>query len=404
VFLGVRVGLSILAVLALGLLPHTLTPTDVPGWAAPPFTTGLHVFVTVWERSDGLWFLRIADGGYGGTDGSAVFFPLYPMLVRGVSWVLGGHPLPAALLVSNLSFFGALVVLYLLTAREWGDRVARNSVLLLAVFPTSFFFLAPYSESTFLLCAVGSFAAARSRRWLLAGALGALAALTRNVGVVLAPALAVEAVHQYLEARRRSGVRAAAEPAAGRPPREAASGNGGSDRAAKRRLAVALGSSALPVAGLLSYLVFWGARYGHWLEPLTDQTRWQRQVQLPWATIVHGTKQAFGNLGDFPNGGYHLLDWMVVAPALLAAVYGLFRLRPGYSVFTWGCLTAALTFVWPPRAFMSDPRFVLPLFPIVWVVALLIERGRLPRTAVIGVFAAGLGLLTALFVNWYYIF
>ena len=411
VFLGLRIGLSILAVLAIGLMPHDLKPTDVPGWAAPPFTTGPHLFVTVWERSDGLWFLRIADGGYGATDHSAVFFPLYPMLVRGVSWALGGHPLPASLLVSNLSFLGALVVLYRLTAREWGRRVARNSVLLMALFPTSFFYLAPYSESTFLLCAVGAFAAARSRRWPLAGALGALAALTRNVGVVLAPALAVEAIHQHIESRRRSRV---AAPADGPGPTAVGPGadrtvTGGAEagtdvRGANRRLAVALWSSALPVAGLVSYLVFWGVRYGRWLEPLTDQSAWQRKFQFPWMTIVHATQQALSDLGSYPNGGYHLLDWLVMVPALVVAVYGLFRLRPGYSVFTWGCLTAALAFPWAPRAFMSDYRFVLPLFPIVWMVALLIERGRLPRTAVIGVFAAGLGLLTALWVNSYYIF
>jgi hypothetical protein len=53
---------------------------------------------------------------------------------------------------------------------------------------------------------------------------------------------------------------------------------------------------------------------------------------------------------------------------------------------------------------MSDPRFVLPLFPIVWAGALLIERGKLLWTAVLAVSAAGLALLTSLFVSGYYIF
>src|SRR4051812_29226269 len=166
VFLGVRIGLSILAVAAMGTLPHTVTPVSPPGWPSPPYDgSSLHILVTAWERADGLWFLRIADGGYGLGDGSAAFFPLYPLAIRAVSWLLGGHPLPAALLVSNLSFLGALIVLYRLTVREISVPAARTAVLLLALFPTSFFFFAPLSESLFLLLAVGSFSAARRRWW-----------------------------------------------------------------------------------------------------------------------------------------------------------------------------------------------------------------------------------------------
>jgi hypothetical protein len=70
----------------------------------------------------------------------------------------------------------------------------------------------------------------------------------------------------------------------------------------------------------------------------------------------------------------------------------------------WGGILGPLTLIFAPRALMSDPRFLLPLFPIFWVGALLIERGKLSRTAVLAVSAAGLGLLTSLFVSGYYIF
>ena len=97
VFLGVRLGLAVLAVVGVGLLPHVApyAPVGVKGWPAPPYGTGPHVIVTSWERFDALWFLRIASGGYVNGDGSAAFFPLYPMLIRGLSWVIGGHPLAA---------------------------------------------------------------------------------------------------------------------------------------------------------------------------------------------------------------------------------------------------------------------------------------------------------------------
>jgi hypothetical protein len=53
---------------------------------------------------------------------------------------------------------------------------------------------------------------------------------------------------------------------------------------------------------------------------------------------------------------------------------------------------------------MSMPRFILPLFPAFWGLTLAAERLHVPRTAVVAVGAAGLGLLVVLSVNWYYIF
>ena len=100
VFTGVRLGLALLALLGLGLVPHDIQPhvaSAVPGWPPPPFGQGFHNLFTVWERFDGLWFLRIATGGYVSGDGSAAFYPLFPLLIRIVSPILGGHPFAASL-------------------------------------------------------------------------------------------------------------------------------------------------------------------------------------------------------------------------------------------------------------------------------------------------------------------
>ncbi len=406
VFLAVRVGLTVLALAAMGTLPHVVTPVSPPGWPSPPYTGGsLHLLVTAWERADGLWFLRIADGGYGATDGSAAFFPLYPLAIRAVSWLLGGHPLPAALLVSNLSFLGALIVLYRLTKRELSVPVARTTVLVLALFPTSFFFFAPLSESLFLLLAVASFAAARSRRWVLAGALGALAAATRIVGIVMVAALAAEAVHQFLEAQRGRWTDGALLRRTDGGP--GSGGDGGDGQwgsvVGTGRLVGTLACSLLPVAGLVGYMAYWAARTGDWLAPLHAEQRWQRVSTPPWETIGSATREAFANPGSYP-GGYPFVDWLVVIPCVLAAGYVVWAFRPGYSVYAWAGLLAPLTLIFPPRALMSDPRFVLPLFPVFWAGAVLIERGKLPRTAVLAVSGAGLALLTTLFVSGYYIF
>jgi hypothetical protein len=371
VFLAVRLGLLILGLVAVELFPP-LKPVSVPGWRAQPLPDpGWQNAFTSFERFDALWFLRIASSGYRTGDGSAAFFPLYPLAIRTVSWVMGGHPFAASLLFSNAAIACGLCVVYALTASERSIATARRTVVLVALFPTSFFFFAPYSESLFLLLAATTYWAARSRRWAAAGAAGALAALTRNVGIVLAPALVVEAFHQRAEGR-------------------------GS-------VLPGLGAAVAVGLGTLAYLAYWWAKVGDWLAPVDQQANWQRTFSWPWATLVDGTRDAFRYLGN-ANGGYWLIDWLIVVPVVGASVFALLRYRPSYSVYLWGGLLIPLSFVFADRPLMSMPRFVLPLFPAFWALAELTERWRIPEKAVAAVGAAGLALLVVLFVNWYYIF
>src|SRR3954463_10954016 len=137
-------------------------------------------------RWDSVWYLTIADSGYGGSTARAAFFPLYPALVRAVGTLFGGSHaalLVAAFLISLAAFVAALALLYRLTERELGRRPARPTLLLLAVFPAAVYFGAPYSESLFLLLAVGAFYAARTDRWASAGGGAALAPAPRPAGV-----------------------------------------------------------------------------------------------------------------------------------------------------------------------------------------------------------------------------
>jgi len=402
VFLALRLGLFVLGLVATAIfLPHSShpgvlpPPVDVPGWPAHEITPGWHNLFTSFERQDALWFLRIATDGYAVGDGSAAFFPLYPLVVQLFSFGLGGHPLAAALLVSNVAFLGALIVLYFLTASELSEPAARRTVLYLAVFPTSFFFLAPYSESLFLLLAVSSFWAARRRRWALAGILGALAAATRSVGVLLAPALAFEAVHQWWEARAHQ---ARAGPAAVDPGRAPLSRDGSVGTLVARLL-----WSAGVALGLLAYFLYWKIAFGDLSAPYDAQKNWDRVAVMPWQTIWRATKDAFQFAGQYA-GGYHQLDWLVVMPGLALAAYALWRFRPAYGLFTWASLLVPLSYIFEGRPFMSMPRFLLPLFPIFWSLAVLAERRRLPHSLIVGVSAAGLGLLTVLYVNWYFTF
>lgn len=366
-FLGLR-----LATLAAALVAHgfpTLSSQGVPGWAAPPVHPGWTGLFSAFERFDALWFLRIASAGYRVHDGSAAFFPVFPLATRGVSFVLGGHPLAAATLVSNLAFVAALVAIFRLGEEAIGANGARFGVLLLCAAPTAYFFVMPYSESVYLSCVATSILAARRGRWGTAAVMGGLAAATRSIGVVLAPALLFEAFQQRREGRTRLGPVAA------------------------------LG----PIAGTLAYAAWWQMRADDATIPLTSQQGWQRGFSWPWITIADATRFAIRGWGS-PGGGYWILDLAIVAVTIVLAVPVATRLRPVYGAYVSASLLAPLLFVFPDRPLMSMPRFAATLFPITWIVAGLTERRPRTRVAILTVSAATMLVLCVLTVNWFYVF
>jgi hypothetical protein len=152
-----------------------------------------NLFLNGWTNWDGQWYARIATQGYTGVaiDGSGQRdvgqLPLYPMTVRAASWVIGDVHI-AGLLVSNIAFVLAGLVLFRLVESQFDSTVARRTLVLWCVWPFSYVFSAMYTESLFMLCVVGAFALGTQR---LAGAAlcAAGASLTRTVGVATALAL-----------------------------------------------------------------------------------------------------------------------------------------------------------------------------------------------------------------------
>jgi hypothetical protein len=369
VFVAVRLGLFVIsAIAAHGLLPIPPgQPTTDSGFPAPSLEGGWHVLFTGTQRQDALWYLRLATDGYATGDPSAAFFPLYPWLVGVVAWLPGIGPLAAGLVVSNAAFIGALIVLHSLTRLELGDdAAARRTVVFLAIFPTGFFFLAPYTESLYLLLSLLAFWWARRDRWALAAAAAAFAALSRSIGIVLALALAVEAIHQW----RRDG----------------------------RPLAPRLAAAAATGIGPLGWFIWWEVRFGNFWAPVDAQRTWNRGSAPPWETVVDATRYAWR------FQGYWLLDGLVIGLAVVGVLFAARRIRPTYLTYAGASLLLPLLAPSPDRPLLSMPRFVIVVFPVAWGYAVAVSRRWLPEALVVGVFAAGFGLMAALFVAWQYVF
>lgn len=156
-------------------------------------TDRLHL--SSWANFDGLHYITIAANGYTNNYG---FFPLYPTLIKPVSYLLGAHEnfdnayFFGGLLISNLSFFLSLLVLYKLLSLDFSEKQIKITILSILFFPTSFFFGAIYSEGLFLLLLFSSLYFARKRNWILASFIGSLLTLTRFVGICIFPVLIYE--------------------------------------------------------------------------------------------------------------------------------------------------------------------------------------------------------------------
>ena len=164
-----------------------------------------------WQRFDTARYLHIANDGY--DEAHSVFPPLYPMLMRGGGWLLRlgveGTPyqrtrsqMIAGILISNLATIAVFSLLHQLAQQKIGADHATRAVVYLALFPTSFFLFASYTESLFLLLAMGAILLAERGDLGRAGILAFVATLTRTTGVGLVVPLA----YYFWQHRQRSGI------------------------------------------------------------------------------------------------------------------------------------------------------------------------------------------------------
>jgi len=371
----VAFALSRLAVLLAAYLGVTQLEPDpaVTPYHVRPDNVLLDVFGSRWDTG---FYLGIAGEGYayeGARLPSVAFFPLLPMAMRLLSGFVGGDALVAGLVVSNGALLVAGMILYRLVALEGDEAAAGRAVWYLLIFPVSFFGSAIYSESLFLLCAIGALYAARRGMWESAAMLGVGAALARLMGLLVAPLLLVE---WWSQRRRR--------PAADRPPR-----------------AALLAPLCVPL-GTLAYMAFLGWRFGDPLAFVHASAAWGRAPRPVWEMVGSLLRApAEGWSAMLWRGGLPVNDWIdaLAAGAFLALGLILARQR------RWSEATFVLLGVLVPvnsGLWMSQRRYVWVLFPALMLLARWGARPWVDR-AITLLFAVGLALFTALFAAWHWV-
>ncbi len=202
-FITLRLLLTAWGIVSIAINPVSDLPTfQISAYLEQPVLsnrwTGL--FLGPWQRFDTLHYTRIAADGYAHEEDS-VFPPLFPAGVWLLGTLLGGDHanfMLAGILIGNAACLGLFILLHRVTAREMGAEHSLRALLYLALFPAGFFLFATYTESLFILLALGSVWAARNGRFVHAGLFGLLASLTRLTGWILIFPLAHEFWRQHL--------------------------------------------------------------------------------------------------------------------------------------------------------------------------------------------------------------
>jgi len=250
-------------------------------------------------------------------------------------------PVLSAFIVAGVASVVLGPLFYRLVKHDESPDVALRATWFLLIFPTAYFLHIGYTEALFLALVIGSFLAARTGRWWLAGLVGGLAALTRINGLVLLLALPVEAATQWYMT-----------------PPEA------------RRFRWDWLAIGLVAVGFGVYLALNWALYGTPFQFLIVQhDHWYKSLASP-LDAINGALGWFGS--DDPDSRlmYGFMELLFVGIGAVGTLVAAFRFRPSWFAWMLGNLVLFVS----TSFLLSTPRYVLTLFPLFVALALPTRR------------------------------
>ena len=331
-----------------------------------------HLFWDAFARYDAGWYHGIASEGYhykGEGRNNLAFFPAYPLLMRAGGLVLGGRQQDfyfAGIVISWLSFAGAMTLLYRLALLDLPKPAALRAVMYCAVFPGALFFGMVYSESLYLLAVVSTAYLLRTRQFAGAALAGAVLTATRVTAVMALPGLAWLAFS------------AAAGP---------------------RRVIIAGVTMAATLTGIAGFCFF-----NWWISG--DPFTWYASITFwgyhPGSSFPFATLASL--LQSLVTRPYHFLttermapyDTLNAAAALLALVFVPViwrRFNAGYALIVLAAMLLPLS----SGQFEGLARYTSVQFPV--ALALASFGGELRHLGLLAISAALYGVCLAMFVN-----
>ncbi len=300
----------------------------------------------VWARWDAGYYLSIASNGYSFHGEELAFFPAYPFLIRLFALGLPSLMLWSGFVVSNLAFILAALLLWQQVKLDFDESIAWGTVITLAVFPTSLFFSAIYTESVFLLFSVLVYWFSARQQYVLAGLFVSAASLTRVTGLLLFIIPLVEILCH-------------------RPP-----------RLWGRVVATGFTSGV----GMSLYGLYLWVTQGSPLAFILAQAEFGRAKVLtwPWQTVYDSLAVVLGYDRFQDNWFMRVVSAQDLLAALLfiaCTTWAFFVVRKSLFVYSVAAILLLLASHGPfTLGLFSMSRYVLTLFPSFIVLGVLIER------------------------------
>jgi hypothetical protein len=310
-----------------------------------------------------------------------VFYPLYPILIKIFSFIALGNYFIAAEIVSILSLIFACFFLYKLVEEVFGAKLAYNAVKYMLIFPVSFFLIAPFTESIFLLLSILTFYLIHREKWILAAVIGLLAGLTRFHGILLVIPFIIEFliknnVFPNLLSREKSKIKQAF-----------------SDIRKKGLIGLIIPCGYLLYLGL-NYIVTGNSfSYIFWQEE-----EWAQKFSIFYEG---GVKSISKNIGIITSSDPHtivgiasgyLVQFVILCVAFLLIVYAI-KIKFNVSYFSYFVIylfgTISLSHL------LSTPRYVLEIFPVFILLSMLSKNRKVDTVITI---ASSLMLMYCIFV------
>lgn len=377
-------------IVSLLIEPNEVMPRSVIGYSGDLVLGGR-------ARWDAHWFHLIATDGYAavnarGVPDSPAFLPGYPVLMRLLGFIVR-DPMLAGVLISLAAGAVGSYVFYRWTEQRRGPAAARLSLLVLLVYPYSFYLYGVvYSDALFFACAVGAFLLVDRDRPVLAGLVAALACSTRLVGLAVLAGLVLRTIENrgvLTGWARAEWLDRWSRPSAPRGS-EADPGRSGLARLRPRDSGVLIG-----LVGVLAYPAYLWVTFG---DPLLFQRAGKTWGQGDgWRTLLKVRTLNDMIIGGTAHDRLALVLQLVLFAGALALV-GVVRRRFGWAYAAYVVLLLGITLVTVGNMFGAG-RYVLAAFPSFAALAAVLEtRPQLARR--LGLAGASLmAVFIALFVR-----
>jgi hypothetical protein len=312
----------------------------------------------LWQRFDVNWYLSIAERGYGHVPGDVHFPPLYPILIRMLTWVFG-NSFVAGVILSSLATILMLKLVYDLFHHWAEQKLATRALLFLILYPAFFFCFSAYSEPLFMVTALLSLTSMRKRSWGWAGFWIFCAILLRLQGVALLAPMA------YLMWR---------------------------DTPFLRKPAHWAGSFIAGLGGL-AYLYVRAQSETQEAIPLAEADLHARLVP-PWQSYWYAVETVFSGNASFID----VLNWGIVTLVAALLIWGWKKIPLEYSIYTLFSLLIIMTRMVETQPLVSMSRYALTFFPMFFWLALAGEHPVIHRVILYGAILLSLYLSGQFFI------